>query len=180
MLERVCSGRRTRFLRLMDATIASTTTTIRMVQRVRAARSVCHSSTAASTKEGRVISSARASTRCSKLNPRLAWRSASLGCDTRSEPILLDAPVEASAAEPEGLCCMANVASVSRERLAYQQRFYFFQAHLFDGFGPISRLQREIFRPDVLARAHKNRALHRVVQLANISWPWIVEQVFQP
>src|SRR4051794_3653337 len=134
MLERVCSGRRTRFLRLMAVTAANANSTSRMVQRVRWVSSTCQSRRVARASDGSVTSTARSSTRYSKFNRDL-W-----GCAPRSEAILLDAAVETSAAEPERLCGMTYVSSVSGEGLAYQKGFYFFQTHLFDGPSSVSGL----------------------------------------
>src|SRR4051812_47417414 len=94
------------------------------------------------TNVGSQTSNARNSTRCSKFNLKLCFRRAAAGGELRSEAILFDPTVEAPAAESKCLCSMAYVASMARERLADQERFYFFQAHLFDGPGPIAALQR--------------------------------------
>src|SRR5437773_2722814 len=144
MLERVCNGRRTRVFTLKALSSARMPTTSTAVQRVSGEKLLRHKRIVANTKLGSHTSSARKSTRCSKFNLKECERLAPAEGEVGSEAILLDSTVEASAAEPEGLCSMADVASMARKRLSDQERFYFFQTHLFERPGPIPRLQRKI------------------------------------
>src|SRR5690349_18166168 len=71
---------------------------------------------------------------------------------------------------------MTDIARVAGERLANQQRFYFFKAHLFDRTCalPLFR-QSQIAWTYRLCLGEQNGALNRVVQLADVARP----EVFQ-
>src|SRR3954463_12148595 len=71
---------------------------------------------------------------------------------------------------------MTDVSGVAAERLANEQRFYFFQAHLFDRTGAFALVaESKIAGADGLTLRQQHGALDGVVELANVARP----EVFQ-
>src|SRR5882724_4146836 len=171
MLDRVCNGRRTKVLTLTAVASAHAMSASTVVQRVRCEKSPRHKRIVTRIKVGSQTSRARSNTLCSKLSLKVCNRLDAAKGDLGSEPIFFDSPIEASAAEPEGLCGMTNVASMARERFADQERFYFFQAHLFDGSCSIPGLKGKVLRPNALGCAHQHCTFDRVIEFAHIPWP---------
>src|SRR4051812_15731587 len=178
MFESVCSGRRTKFVKRKAATSAAAASRRTTVQRVNGERSIRQHRITSRMNDGSQISRARKNTRCSKFSLNFWVRFTVAAGVLGSEAILFDPTVEAPATESERFGRMTYVASMTRQRLPDQKGFYLFQAHLLDRTGAISRLQRKIFRPDVLAGAHQYRAFDRVIEFAHVSGPGILQQIF--
>src|SRR5665213_2667220 len=97
-----------------------------------------------------------------------------------SEAILLDAPIERSPAEPQGVGCMANIAIGPRQRFADQDRLYCFKAHVVEALGRSRlRLQPQVWRFNAITPRHENCALHGMVQLSYVARPAIAQHRLQ-
>jgi hypothetical protein len=67
---------------------------------------------------------------------------------------------------------------MSGKSLADQERFDFFQAHFFQASAACISCgaQPQVCGADVSALAHQYRALHGVIQLANVTRPCVFEK----
>src|SRR5882724_1051535 len=88
-------------------------------------------------------------------------------------------PVKSSPAQPQDFGCLADVSAISREGLADQQGFGFFQAHVpqTDRTGTAGELQSEISRLNFFVAGHNDGALNRVVQFSHVAGPAILQEL---
>src|SRR3954452_20736449 len=135
------------------------------VQRVCALKSPANARRSDASAIGRSAASAVTTMRRSYLN----------GVRELSQTEALHPAIERAAADTEGRGGAADVAVVTHERLADQQRLDVFETHVLDA--PLGRrLQAEVGARDRRAGGHQHSALDHVLQLAHVAWPRVVEQ----
>src|SRR5882724_9132901 len=95
------------------------------------------------------------------------------------QAILLQPPVQSTAAEAQGFGGAIGVAAKSRQCFFDEQTFHLFQTHFIDSrrhSGITARLQGEIKRGHNAARRHQRRSFNYMVQFANVSRPRMLHE----
>src|SRR5438309_551574 len=118
--------------------------------------------------------------RRSKLSLRLEWPSGSLfnwGVLGRSsEAIFLDAPVERSPAQTQGISRMAYIARGPCQRLTNEDSLHCLKTHLIEALCRNALcVQTQISSLDAITPGHQNSALNRVIELPNIPRPPVLQ-----
>src|ERR1051326_263596 len=93
------------------------------------------------------------------------------------EAVALQASVERAAAETERLRRLRHVAVEARHRLLDQEPFDILEAHVLDARGGVAiDAEPELADPDRGALRHQHAALDRVIELADVARPRVIEQ----
>src|SRR5579884_2285713 len=93
------------------------------------------------------------------------------------QPVSLQPPIERAAAQAEGLGGLADVAIEPRHRLLDEEPFDFLEAHILDARRRVAiDPQPELAEADRRAERHQDAAFDRVVELADVAGPRMVEE----
>src|SRR5437016_2149164 len=96
------------------------------------------------------------------------------------ESVPLQTAIERAAAQPQGLGRLADVAVEARHRLLDQESLDVLEAHLLDARRRILvQAQAEVARTDRRRLRHQHAALDRVIELADVARPRMIEQRLQ-
>src|SRR4051812_596732 len=128
---------------------------------------------------GRPAASAISRTRRSCVSQRATYPRGSSTCMRApgSEPETLQTAVERAAAQPERLRGLADVASVPGKSLLDEEPLDVLEAHVLETRGRLARRpQPEVPRTDGVSLRHQHGALHRVIELADVARPAVIEQ----
>src|SRR6185369_8407638 len=175
-LPRVCSGRTIASCSAASVPSPITTTPATSVTRRPADRGRAKARASAAAAAGTSAPTARSRTRrvWVRRRRRLAFIRGGARAGAPLEAEALQAAVQGAAREAQGLRRAAHVAVVARQRLLDEQALDLLQAHVVQaGGGAPLRAQGEVGGADALAPGHEQRALHRVVQLADVARPGV-------
>src|ERR1700722_1986805 len=105
------------------------------------------------------------------------------GCDVRTpgvsfQAVFLQAAIHRAAAESQRLGCLADVSVVAGECALGEGAVHFIEGHFFESNGASGRAsaQAEIGGAHQLSLRQQDSTLDRVIELAHISRPGMVEQ----